>query len=307
MKVFVAGGSGFIGINFVLFLKSMGVHVDYCSSKEIIFDDARGPITSLKNLDLKGYDVVIHCAAFTGGVEVIKKQPDKLISENTKITLDLLESCAKSKVKQFVFISSSAVYPSSLESLVEEDGFRGDPDPIFFGPGWMKRYCEKLCAYYHQQYNMDMLVIRPSNVYGLYDHFEVNKAHVIPALINKFSQQGDAAVEVYGIPNVLRDFIYVEDFVSIVFQLIRASSIVGLETINVSSGISVTMETLVKCIQEVIIPRKDYIFDASKPITRKVQKINNSKAMHIALYPFTILLDGVRATINYYDSLEELN
>lgn len=308
MKVFVAGGSGFIGTNFVLLLRNMGIHVDYCSSKEIFFNDDNKQsviMASLKDLDLKEYDSVIHCAAFTGGVDVIKKQPDRLISENTKITLDLLESCARSKVKHFIFISSSAVYPSSLESLVEEDGFKGDPDPAFFGPGWMKRYCEKLCVYYHQQYNMDVLVVRPSNVYGVYDYFKLDKAHVIPALINRFSQLESTTVAVYGMPSVLRDFIYVEDFVSLVVQLVQSQEIIGFNIINVSSGVSVTMETLVIYIQELTKTKKTYTFDISKPTTRKIQKISNVKLRNIIPFPFsfTPLVNGLNATIDYYNSL----
>jgi len=308
LKVFVAGGSGFIGSNFVMFMRELGIHVDYCSSTEVFFQDEKKEsvaIKSLLDLDLSEYDSVIHCAAFTGGVDVIKTQPDKLISENTKLTLDLLSSSVRGRVRQFVFISSSAVYPASLEELKEEDGFKGDPDSVFFGPGWMKRYCEKLCAYYYQQYGMEMLVIRPSNLYGPYDHFDPTRSHVIPALIDKFSTGEGGAVSVYGTPNVLRDFIYVNDFVQSVIQLIDTPTTIGFETVNVCNGYSISMFNLVKEICRLTDPSKTFTFDVTKPITRKVQKICDAKLRRsVPTLPLTSLEDGLKKTIEYYKQLK---
>jgi len=206
-----------------------------------------------------------------------------------------------------VFISSSAVYPSSQEALKESDGFVGDPDPAFFGPGWMKRYCEKLCAYYSDRYGMNILIIRPSNVYGPYDHFEDNRSHVIPALIKKFDME--EKVTVFGLPNVIRDFIYVDDFASTLFSLIQRGY-KGLETFNVASGEHLTMNVVASVIENVLLNNKQnasrygYFFDTTKPITRKVQKIDITKLENAGMPPTTKFYDGIQKTYEYYKSIK---
>lgn len=304
-QIFVAGGSGFIGTNFRKFYKNeYKADLDYCTSRRVVQFGELNEFKSFQHISFKQYDLVIHAAAFTGGLEVIKKQPDRLISENTKITLDLLEACARDKVKNFVFISSSAVYPSSFEPLKESDGFVGDPDPAFFGPGWMKRYCEKLCAYYSDRYGMNILIIRPSNVYGPYDHFEDNRSHVIPALIKKFDAEDN--VTVFGLPNVIRDFIYVDDFSNAILALI-SRGFRGVETYNVASGISLTMDMIASTIENVILNNEQtlrsiqYYFDTTKPITRKVQKIDITK---MKIEAQTKFYDGIQKTYEYYKSIK---
>ncbi|MCK9541106.1 MAG: NAD(P)-dependent oxidoreductase [Novosphingobium sp.] len=306
-NVFVTGGTGFLGKHFVNFLDhKRGASYDYCSSTELyqfgVIKNFENNI--LKNIPLKDYDLVIHCAAFTGGLDVITYNKDQLITENIRITLDLLENCRKSGIKKFVFISSSAVYPSSIHPLREEEAFEGDPDSIFFGPGWMKRYCEKLCEFYYKEFGMEILIIRPSNVFGTLCDFN-NHPHVIPSLIKQFLDKKTQHVKVAGKPDVIRDFIYVDDFVSIVWELINKSK--GFDVFNVATGTSTTIEEVVKLIAELTDTEKtfDFPLELQSKTTRLVQKIDIRKLLSIHTPSFTSLRWGLRETILHYKELYE--
>jgi GDP-L-fucose synthase len=299
MRIFVTGGTGFLGKAFVTFLKEKDHEVDYCSSKKVIntvygFEE----VIDFSKISFKNYDLVIHCAAFTGGLTTMVSLKEDLISVNVKMTTDLLQACARDGVKNFIYISSSAVYPSSEEFLKEEQGFEGDPDDFFFGIGWMKRFGEKLCQYHYKNNNMNCLVIRPSNIYGPGDHFG-KRAHVIPALIEKFLSKDNEKVEVFGSPYVIRDFIYIEDFIRIVCDLFFY--VKGFETINVASGEPIYMEKLVRLIKCCTASLNEYYFCSPEKITRKVQKIDTHKLQF--LYKTNIFKPlplGITKTIDYY-------
>ena len=66
--------------------------------------------------------------------------------------------------------------------------FEGDPYEAYYSVGWMKRYAEVLCRIYSEKIkdpNAGTVVIRPSNVYGPYDKFDLERSHVTAALIEK--------------------------------------------------------------------------------------------------------------------------
>ena len=66
---------------------------------------------------------------------------------------------------------------------------------------------------------MNILILRPGNIYGPHDKFDPVKSKVIPSLIRKFEKR--KIIEVWGDGNDIKDFIYVEDFVEIVLKLLK--------------------------------------------------------------------------------------
>ena len=82
---------------------------------------------------------------------------------------------------------------------------------------WMKIYTEKVCKMYNEFF--DILILRPSNLYGPYDKFDKLNAKVIPSLIRKFNNY--KKVEIWGDGKDIKDFLYIEDFVKILSILIK--------------------------------------------------------------------------------------
>jgi len=84
-------------------------------------------------------------------------------------------------------ISSSTGYPESEQPVKESEYFDKDPFPIYFTTGWMKRNMEKLaeCLANYVHSPMVSIVLRPANIYGPNDKFNIEHSHVLPAMITK--------------------------------------------------------------------------------------------------------------------------
>ena len=291
-KIFVTGGStGFLGKNFAEQLSRFGAKVSVnCAKNPFLTADFcdRFNLRDFGSLDFTlgvnhgefmGQDMVIHCASFTGGAQLIKDNPEKLTYNNLLMSANVLQSAAYYGVKKFMFISSSAVYPDLNHPLSEDEGFVGDPHPVFFGIGWMKRSLEKLAEFYYKQYGMEVLIVRPSNVYGKYMHFEQEKSHVIAALICRFLTE-TYPINVWGPPTVVRDFIYINDFINNALSVFEQFK--QFDTVNIVSGKTTTMENLASIISDCTVDYcrniKTFIFDETKPVTVPYRALNSDYA-----------------------------
>lgn len=309
-KVFVSGGrTGFVGTNLVKALLERGALV-YAHSlhpeKRSNFAPRTPNLTqSCGDLSVsaelpQGLDYVFHCAAHTSGAHEMVNNPTTQITANVFMNSLLLDSAAKSGVKKFMFISSSAVYPDSGLSLSEDMGFQGDPPEVYFGPAWMKRYTEKLAQFYSLRYGMEAVIIRPSNIYGPYSGFDLQSAHVLPALIRKFSEKQDP-LEVWGSPDVTRDFIYADDFVKGALLAFEKSQ--GFDVYNIASGRLYTIAEAVDIIKGLTGYSGRVVYNAAKPVTIKSRKLAISKAEErLGFRAVTSLKDGLKQTIAWYAS-----
>ena len=249
-------------------------------------------------------DVVIHCAAYTGGVNVIMNSKDSIVYNNTIIDLNMLRLSAEAGVKNFVYTSSTNVYPVSLEPVGEERGLEGDPDGVFYGIGWMKRYGERMALNFSRETGMRALILRPSNLYGEYDHFS-EQGHVVSGMITRMHKAKVEKTEkfvVWGSPNVTRDLIFAKDYAYRVLWLLRHTK--TTDVFNVCTGRDTTIGDLAKIVQDVVGYQGEICFDTTKPVTKWIQRVSPRK-MHGVLEAqgckvFTSLQSGIAQAYNFY-------
>ena len=294
-RVYVTGGySGFLGRNFMEGLSNRNVP---CIG-QLHYEGNGDLINKKQDWKIDFAESVIHCASFTGGAQTIKDNPERLAHDNLLMSANVLRAAALGGVKKFMFISSSAVYPDSSDPLMESQGFIGDPHPVFFGVGWMKRYIEKLAEFYYKQYGMHVLIVRPSNVYGKFMHFEDKRAHVIAALVRRFIEGNDLTV--WGTPDVVRDFIYVDDFIYGALHIFSQFS--DYEVVNVVGGKPVTMQQLVSCICDATDRDVSTItYDVTKPVTVPYRTLDGSYAKEKYGFESAISLEeGINQLVKWY-------
>jgi GDP-L-fucose synthase len=307
-KVFVAGGrTGFIGTNMAnaLLERKAIVYVHSLDGNKPSFFKKSTQNCIEMNGDLSAsvtlpsdIDYVFHCAAHTSGAHEMVTNPVAQILPNLFMNTLLLDAAASNKVKKFVFISSSAVYPDMDRPMAEELAFTDDPPENYFGPAWMKRYAEKLAEFYFKRYGMEVLIIRPSNVYGPYSSFDLERSHVLPALIRKFVEKQDP-IEVWGTPDVVRDFIFADDFVRGVLTAFEKTS--GFEVINIASGSQYTIGESVNHIKELTEYKGTITYNASKPMTIRKRVIDTAKAERVLNFRATTSFrEGLKKTIDWY-------
>lgn len=303
--MYVAGGrSGFIGSNFAQELHRRGANVTVQGlhkDKKPYFKGSNFPhiIDLSVSSDIpEGTDYVFHCAAHTSGAKEMVETPEAQIHVNAFMNSNLLEDAAKKGVKKFLFISSSAVYPDCAVPIDETMGFNLEPPRKFFGPAWMKRYSEKLMEFYHMQYGMSCVVIRPSNAYGPNSSFDLEYSHVLPALIRKFVEKQNP-LEVWGNPDVSRDFIYIDDLVRGSLMAFEATD--GFNVFNIATGELQTIGSAVDHIEDLTGYKGKIVYNADKPTTVQFRSLSVEKATKRLGFESSVgFKEGLERTIRWY-------
>lgn len=254
MKILVCGATGFMGRNLFEYFNKMG-HEVYGTAwdsepyhQNIYRANLKDESSIALLFDAIRPDVVIQAAATTSGVADTLAKPYIHVTDNAVSNSLLLRAAYEHKVKHFVFLSCSVMYQPSEKPLKESDWKPGDEIiKQYFGVGNMKVFVERQCEFY-SRLGMKCTAVRHSNTYGPYDKFDPDHSHVLGSSIRKVMEATDS-VEVWGTGEEKKDLIYVDDVVRGIDVLIRNQKDM-FERVNMSSGVGLTINDLVKTIIE---------------------------------------------------------
>ena len=309
-NVLVAGGTGFVGVNLISRLLSLGANVRATIHRKdpVILDErikyVRCDLTRMEDCKkvVSDMDYVFLCAASTSGAAVIQSTPLVHVTPNIVMNSQMLEAAYFAKVKKFVWLSSNAAYPPSGDRPVkEEELLDGDPYETYFGVAWMKRYTEILCRLYSEKLKnpMTTVVLRPSNIYGPYDDFDFATSHVMAAQIKKVIERHDP-IEVWGTGNDVRDLIYIDDFIDA--MILATEKIETYNPINIALGKGYSVKEILQIILEVDGYTDARVeFDTAKPSMIPIRLIDTTKAEKLLGFKAkTVLREGIKKTIDWY-------
>ena len=187
-KILICGATGFIGRNLCESLsRDNSLEVLGVSHNKPPFDCAgmkwiQADLTQKNDVEkcLQGVDVIIQAAASTSGVKDIINLPHIHVTDNALMNSLIFRAAHDRQVSHVIFFSCSIMYnPSS--TLVKEEDFRADKDihADYFGAGWTKVYLEKMCSFFSGIGATRYTIVRHSNIYGPYDKFDLERAHVL--------------------------------------------------------------------------------------------------------------------------------
>jgi len=311
-KVLVTGGTGFIGSHLVEKLLEYNADVtvlDHISAQKRYFvekiqDKARvisGDCEILRDAltAAEGQDIVMNLAAHVGGIEYNRTHQGSMMRKNLNIATTMLEAARQKNVKTFLIVSSACVYPHDAKiPTPESEGFRGEPEPTNGGYGWSKRMAEMLGTYYAQEFGMSIGIVRPYNAYGPRDHFDLQKSHVIPALIRRvFSKENP--LRVWGSGNQSRSFLYVEDLADGMLAAIERYPVP--DPVNLGTDEEISIRDLINKIVKFSGIDIRVEFDKTKPDGSPRRRSDNTKAKEKLQFTPRISLDeGLKKTIEWY-------
>ncbi len=302
-KIIIIGGSGFIGTNILKKIDKNRNNVFSTSFKNKNYKRIKNIKYykgNLKDLNFcrkitKSKDIVIMCAAVSSGAMVMQKNPMFHVDDNVLMNMNILKASSENKVKKFIFISSNTVYPVSKKAMSEKD-VNYSLFNKYFNVGWMKIFSEKICQMYKNK--MNILIVRPGNIFGPHDKFDLVRSKVVPSLIRKFEENKN--VEVWGDGKDVKDFIYVVDFVTILLRLINMPF--KFMILNVASGKSISLKKIIDFLSKIYKrDKKNIKFNFNKPTMIPVRRINIRKLKKLIKFkPKFTLEKGLLDTIKWY-------
>jgi GDP-L-fucose synthase len=208
MKVVVTGGSGLVGTA----LRQIAPEWLYPPS---------GELNLLNNLSIVTYfehhrpDVVIHLAARVGGLYRNLTDNKGMFVDNLMMNLNVITASEQIGVKKFIGILSTCIFPDEIWYPLTENQIHLGP-PHHSNEGYA--YAKRMMEIHLKMSTMDTICLIPTNLFGPHDNFNIEQAHVIPALIHKcyLAKKENRPFVVAGSGSALRQFLCSGDLAKII-------------------------------------------------------------------------------------------
>jgi GDP-L-fucose synthase len=308
-KILILGATGFVGRNLAERLYKEGYtnlrNHGFNRKLEGFGESVQGDLRDDKFVEeiMKGVDVVYHCAASTSNAVDTIYAPLLHVTPNVIINALTMEKAYKEGVKKFIFLSSSTIYPESGERAVcETDNIYESIYKTYFPVGWMKRYAEVLCKMYSEILinPMQTVIVRPANLYGPHDKYDLDKCHVTPASIIKIATRLDP-IPVWGDGTEIRDLLYVEDFCEALQIIMEKEE--HHEIYNVGSNSGYSVNEVIEYLKEIegLESPIDYVNNKAPMIPKRL--IDSFKIFDkLGWSAKTSIKEGLEKSINWYKS-----
>ncbi len=282
MIIVVTGSSGFVGRRLVKRLKDLSheiIHLDITSCTDVTKYDQLS--------DIKKFDLLFHLAAKTFVPDSFH-HPREFYETNILGTLNALELCRKYN-SRMIFVSSY-VYGNPEYLPIDEKHTVSALNPY----SQSKIIGEKLCESYHRDFGLNIIIIRPFNIYG--------PGQQIPFLIPTIISQAARGRITLKDPEPKRDYLYIDDAIDF---YIKAAGFAtnSMEIFNIGSGESYSVRNIVDIIHEMMHSTFEVSYaNERRPgeIMDTIADISKAKST-FGWKPLTNIVDGIK---NILDGME---
>ena len=299
-KVLVTGGAGMIGRQLVDLLLEKGANVtiadlnkpndlpenvNFVQANLLYFDQCQNIC--------QGQDYVFNLVGIKCSPKVTMEQPADIMGPMMQFNTNMLEAAMQANVKWYLYTSTVGVY-TPAEIFYEDEVWKGQPSPNDWYGGWAKRMGELQCEAYEKQHGEGKCsIVRPANVYGPYDNFDLKNAMVVPSLIRK-AYENDI-LEVWGDGSPIRDFIHAKD---VARGMMFAVENKITKPINLGSGNGVTIKEVAEIVADHF--NKSIQWSPEKPSGDAKRLFSMERANSYGFYPETSIKEGVENTIEWF-------
>jgi len=183
-KIYIAGHLGMVGSAIMRNLQSKGFHRIVTRSLDELNLLVEADVDRFFEEEKPEY--VILAAAKVGGIVANNTYRAQFIYENLMIQNHVIHQSYRHGVKKLLFLGSSCIYPRlANQPISENELLTGLLEPTNEPYAIAKIAGIKMCEAYHSQYGCNFISIMPTNLYGQNDNYDLEKSHVLPALIRK--------------------------------------------------------------------------------------------------------------------------
>ena len=305
--VFIAGHNGLVGSAVNRFFKSKGfTNLVTISKKKLDLKDSKKVENFFKK---KKIEYLIIAAAKAGGIIANSTYPVDFFNENILIQNSLLNCALKFKIKKIIFLGTSCIYPSNSKTPIKEEYLlTGKPHETNKAYAVAKIAGIELSRALFNQYNLDIVALMPTNIYGLNDKFDKFNSHVIPGMLLKFlyaKKYNLSKIELWGDGSPEREFLNSDDLAAAIFHILNNSKNKlnhlfkqEFPIINVGSGDIWTIKDLAYLIKRKTNYSGSIVFNNKFPNGTMKKDLDSSKIYSLGWTPKLTLLNSIDLLIN---------
>ena len=194
-KIYIAGHHGLVGSAIWRNLQEKGyTNLTGRSHKEL---DLLDGVAVKDFFDQERPEYVILAAAHVGGIMANSTYRADFIYKNLQIQQNVIGESFRHGVKKLLFLGSTCIYPRDAQQPMKEDALLTSPLEYTNEPYAIAKIAGlKMCESFNLQYGTNYIAVMPTNLYGPNDNFDLERSHVLPAMIRKIHlahclKQGD--------------------------------------------------------------------------------------------------------------------
>lgn len=302
-KIYVAGHRGMVGSAIYRKLQKEGyTNLITRTSSEL---DLRDSVAVADFFKSEKPEYVFLAAAKVGGIVANNTYRADFIYENLCIQNNVIHQSYLNGVTKLMFLGSSCIYPKlAPQPLKEEYLLTGLLEPTNEPYAIAKIAGIKMCEAYRAQYGCNFISVMPTNLYGPNDNYDLEKSHVLPALIRKFHEakkSNQAQVEIWGTGSPKREFLYADDLADACYYLMLNYN--DADFLNIGTGHDLSIKELALLVKDVVGYEGELAFNTSKPDGTPRKLMDVSKLHSLGWKHMIELPEGIK--LAYQDFLSK--
>lgn len=298
-SIYVAGHRGLVGSALVRALESRGESWIGASRGELDLLDRDRVFEFIA--DSKPAAVII-AAARVGGIAANNSMPVEFLSENIRISTNIMDACHKFDVERVLFLGSSCIYPRlSPQPIKEEYLLTGALEPTNEAYALAKISGLKLLQGYRREYGRRWISAMPTNLYGPGDNFDSESSHVLPATMRRFveAKKSDVdSVTMWGSGKPRREFLHVDDLAGACLHLLEFYD--DDVAINIGSGEDIAISELASLVSAAVGYSGKILWDESKPDGTPRKLLDVTRVHDLGWKHSIDLAEGIRDLYEWY-------
>jgi len=324
-KIYIAGHRGLVGSAIVKNLESKAyTNLVYRTHKELDLLDSNAVAEFFES---EKPEYVILAAAKVGGIVANNTYRADFIYENLQIQNNVIHQSYLHGVTKLLFLGSTCIYPKNAPQPMPEDCLLTDTLEYTNEPYAIAKIAGiKMCESYNLQYGTNFISVMPTNLYGPNDNFDLEKSHVLPALLRKMHEaklNNTPKVEIWGSGKPRREFLYSEDMADACVFILESrdfkdtyeiqdatndsctpNSVKTQEIrnthINIGTGVDISIKELALTIKKIVGYKGELYFNDTKPDGTMIKLTDPSK-LHALGWKHTVELEeGIQRVYKWY-------
>ena len=310
-KIYIAGHIGLVGSAIVKNLESKGyTNLIYRTHKELDLLDSNAVA---EFFEAEKPEYVILAAAKVGGIVANNTYRADFIYENLQIQNNVIHQSYVHGVTKLLFLGRTCIYPKNCPQPMQEDSLLTSELEYTNEPYAIAKIAGiKMCESYNIQYGTNFISVMPTNLYGPNDNFDLEKSHVLPALLRKMheaKENNTPQVEIWGSGKPRREFMYSDDMADACVFIMENREFndtcidckeVRNTHINIGTGVDISISELAMMIKDIVGYKGELYFNSDKPDGTMIKLTDVSKLHALGWKHNVKLEEGIRRVYKWY-------